>query len=93
MIESLRNDVTQLVLQVRVEREDEAKLQSGLEKAEYKHGPAEAPGVGPVAAAGPTPSEGPRKPIINKQPKVGRNDVCPCGSGKKYKRCHGAGKV
>ena len=23
--------------------------------------------------------------------KVGRNDLCPCGSGKKYKRCHGAG--
>jgi len=22
--------------------------------------------------------------------KVGRNDLCPCGSGKKYKRCHGA---
>jgi uncharacterized protein YecA (UPF0149 family) len=24
------------------------------------------------------------------QPKVGRNEMCPCGSGKKYKRCHGA---
>ena len=24
------------------------------------------------------------------QPKVGRNDPCPCGSGKKYKKCHGA---
>ena len=24
-------------------------------------------------------------------PKVGRNDDCPCGSGKKYKNCHGAG--
>jgi len=23
-------------------------------------------------------------------PKVGRNDPCPCGSGKKYKKCHGA---
>jgi preprotein translocase subunit SecA len=23
--------------------------------------------------------------------KVGRNDPCPCGSGKKYKKCHGAG--
>jgi len=22
-------------------------------------------------------------------PKVGRNDICPCGSGKKYKKCHG----
>ncbi|MFN0199830.1 MAG: preprotein translocase subunit SecA [Planctomycetaceae bacterium] len=30
-------------------------------------------------------------PIRNMQPKVGRNDLCPCGSGKKYKKCHGAG--
>ena len=26
-------------------------------------------------------------------PKAGRNDVCPCGSGKKYKKCHGAKEV
>jgi preprotein translocase subunit SecA len=30
----------------------------------------------------------PQKPIINDN-KVGRNDPCPCGSGKKYKKCHG----
>ena len=28
-------------------------------------------------------------PIVNEQPKVGRNDQCPCGSGKKYKQCCG----
>lgn len=27
---------------------------------------------------------------VSKGPKVGRNDLCPCGSGKKYKKCHGA---
>jgi hypothetical protein len=27
-------------------------------------------------------------PVVRSAPKVGRNDVCPCGSGKKYKRCH-----
>ncbi|MDR0323360.1 MAG: SEC-C domain-containing protein [Treponema sp.] len=27
-------------------------------------------------------------PHFNTQPKVGRNDPCPCGSGKKYKLCH-----
>jgi len=26
---------------------------------------------------------------VNALPKVGRNDPCPCGSGKKYKQCHG----
>jgi preprotein translocase subunit SecA len=29
-------------------------------------------------------------PIVNAQAKVGRNDPCPCGSGKKFKKCHGA---
>ncbi len=34
---------------------------------------------------------GPVAPIRNEGPKVGRNDPCPCGSGKKYKNCHGRG--
>jgi uncharacterized protein YecA (UPF0149 family) len=29
-------------------------------------------------------------PIRRSQPKIGRNDPCPCGSGKKFKKCHGA---
>jgi preprotein translocase subunit SecA len=29
------------------------------------------------------------QPLVNAMPKVGRNDPCPCGSGKKYKQCHG----
>jgi preprotein translocase subunit SecA len=28
--------------------------------------------------------------VLSEDEKVGRNDPCPCGSGKKYKRCHGA---
>lgn len=32
----------------------------------------------------------PRKPVARATPKVGRNDPCPCGSGRKYKQCHGA---
>lgn len=30
-----------------------------------------------------------KTPMVRKQPKIGRNDPCPCGSGKKYKHCHG----
>jgi hypothetical protein len=30
------------------------------------------------------------KTVRREEPKVGRNDPCPCGSGKKYKKCHGA---
>lgn len=32
------------------------------------------------------------KPVVREEPKVGRNDPCPCGSGKKYKKCCGRGK-
>jgi preprotein translocase subunit SecA len=39
-------------------------------------------------AANPTGGKGPATPATSD--KVGRNDPCPCGSGKKYKRCHGA---
>jgi hypothetical protein len=55
-----------------------------------------------AALEGKTPSEllGGRSLIPQKvetvrrtEPKVGRNDPCPCGSGKKYKKCHGAGVV
>jgi preprotein translocase subunit SecA len=39
-------------------------------------------------APGPT-GTGTKKPVTVAD-KIGRNDPCPCGSGKKYKRCHGA---
>ncbi len=39
------------------------------------------------AAPAPTPVKG--TPVRNTTPRVGRNDPCPCGSGKKYKGCHG----
>ena len=35
------------------------------------------------------PQDGPRQPDVRKEKKIGRNDPCPCGSGKKYKYCHG----
>ena len=34
--------------------------------------------------------QGKNQKTVNTVPKVGRNDLCPCGSGKKYKKCHGA---
>jgi preprotein translocase subunit SecA len=44
-------------------------------------------------AAGQQESEAPQiaTPVVREAPKVGRNDPCPCGSGKKYKKCCGAG--
>jgi preprotein translocase subunit SecA len=40
-----------------------------------------------AAAAG--QEDGKVKTVVRDQPKVGRNEPCPCGSGKKYKKCHG----
>ena len=42
-----------------------------------------------VAKVVETPEETPREPIRRKTRKIGRNEPCPCGSGKKYKHCHG----
>ncbi|PYS78890.1 MAG: hypothetical protein DMF70_14040 [Acidobacteria bacterium] len=47
--------------------------------------------TGPNEGAAPAGEEaGKTKTIVRSEPKVGRNDPCPCGSGKKYKKCHGA---
>jgi preprotein translocase subunit SecA len=46
---------------------------------------------GPAAAAAPPPEiQLPKVTIRRETPKVGRNEPCPCGSGKKFKNCHGA---
>jgi preprotein translocase subunit SecA len=52
------------------------------------------PGAGgPIASrqgpGGSVPNPEPATPFVRDQPKVGRNEACPCGSGKKYKHCHG----
>ena len=41
------------------------------------------------AAQTDTRAQQPQAPIVNEEPKINRNDLCPCGSGKKYKNCHG----
>ena len=47
--------------------------------------------TGPNQGAAAAGEEGGKtKTVVRDQPKVGRNDPCPCGSGKKYKKCHGA---
>jgi preprotein translocase subunit SecA len=48
------------------------------------------PGAGPAAARAapaPAPARNPKDPT--NWGKVGRNETCPCGSGKKFKHCHG----
>lgn len=40
--------------------------------------------------AAPGHDDGVAQPYRRETPKPGRNDLCPCGSGKKFKKCHGA---
>jgi hypothetical protein len=56
--------------------------------------PAFGGGGGTAVADGPRPARTGGDDVIttvrHDGPKIGRNDPCPCGSGKKYKKCHGA---
>ena len=62
----------------------ENKIQGGLPLSESNRN------SGQVTASGPGSSkETIQKQPVRVDPKVGRNDPCPCGSGKKFKRCHG----
>ena len=91
-------------VQVRAEEDVEAVEEQRRRQApvNYQHDEVTAVaagggGAGPVAAGSGAPA-GPqgqpvnvaeRKPFIRDGRKVGRNEPCPCGSGKKYKQCHG----
>jgi preprotein translocase subunit SecA len=57
-----------------------AHVESNLERQEVAKGQTESGGGGEPQ---------PKKPVKRDEQRVGRNDLCPCGSGKKYKQCHG----
>ncbi len=87
MLENLKVEVVGVLskVQVRAEEDVEAVEQRRRESAEkaprqYQH--EEAEHVGGEAPQGAQTS-------VRAEPKVGRNEPCPCGSGKKYKQCHG----
>jgi preprotein translocase subunit SecA len=71
-------------LQVAVEEPPEQRLQRRPRRGHVTFTKANA-----SAAAGGEDSGKPRT-VVSDQPKIGRNDPCPCGSGKKYKKCHGS---
>jgi preprotein translocase subunit SecA len=78
----------------RLKREREEKAQRMREQQQATHAQAETlvGGGGVSAGVGALrPGQGENITIRRAAPKVGRNDPCPCGSGKKYKKCHGAG--
>ncbi len=57
----------------------------------FQHAEASALGAQPAQAGQPAqPAQAPpQTPFVRDGRKVGRNEPCPCGSGKKFKQCHG----
>jgi len=105
MLEMIKNEVVKLIMTVRIQSREEidaaeaAMQQSHVENVSYQHAdfnpnaapeellaPQAAPNLGglPPELQGLTGEQ-----LMELGLKVGRNDPCPCGSGKKYKACHG----
>ncbi len=92
MLDNVRNEVTRILMNVRITEPESVETAAAemeargedLSKVQYT-APTETGEAQAVASA--LFSDGPR---LNDVPRVGRNDACPCGSGKKYKFCHGA---
>ena len=87
--------------QAEIEREDLERQQRLARALQLQHAEAISPiqagsglegaAAGAAGASGPGQASAPATaPFVRAVPKVGRNEACPCGSGKKYKHCHGA---
>ncbi|WP_273526248.1 SEC-C metal-binding domain-containing protein, partial [Pseudomonas sp.] len=96
LLESIKRDSIRVLSHVQVRREDPAEEEARLrreaeemaQRMQFKHEevsalqqPEEPEQGEPVAEIAPMP--------VRTEPKIGRNELCPCGSGKKYKHCHG----
>ncbi len=97
MLDRIKHDTISMLsrLQVRSEAEiqaEEAERQRRLERAmQLQHAAPESITAQPAQLELPSqPQEQSVTPFVRDGRKVGRNEPCPCGSGKKYKHCHGA---
>jgi preprotein translocase subunit SecA len=89
MLESIDDRVTDIIFRVRLEAGTRAKNVWRVSQTSHDEVGQFAAGEQQRAAAQAPQGEVKVKQIRLEQPKVGRNDPCPCGSGKKYKKCHG----
>jgi preprotein translocase subunit SecA len=97
MLDKVKREVVTLLARVRIRSEEEIALMEAQERAaaeakarqmQFQHADAGGYGADEEAAAEAAPGQGFQQ-AARAMPKVGRNDPCPCGSGKKYKHCHG----
>ena len=102
MLAKVKQEVTSLLARVRIRSEEEVaameaaerqKLEAQSRKMQFQHPETGGYGADEEAAqAQALAAQGMgvlSAPATRDEPKVGRNDPCPCGSGKKYKQCHG----
>ncbi|MFO1198716.1 MAG: preprotein translocase subunit SecA [Burkholderiaceae bacterium] len=104
MQDRIRNDVTRVLMTVRIQSAEqvekaEEEVAPNYSNVQYTHASfdeaaaaSDSPDPESVALAvqqGPQSDEPAQQPFRRFGQKVGRNDPCPCGSGKKYKQCHG----
>jgi preprotein translocase subunit SecA len=89
LLENIRRDVTRLLAQAKFQPAEEVE-RAERERREAEQARARFDQPAPEGVEGPEarPEAGPQTPV-RAEPKVGRNQPCPCGSGKKYKHCHG----
>jgi preprotein translocase subunit SecA len=86
LLDSVRKEVTRVVFTVQIRSQEdveETAPHADVQNVQYQHAEFDE-----VVGAGDAPLPPPQQPA-QAGPKVGRNDPCPCGSGKKYKHCHG----
>ncbi len=87
MLDRIKTDVVRIVLTVQVRTQaDVAAVEEApvVSNVKYQHADYDEALAGAEADPPPAPA-----PFVRASEKVGRNDPCPCGSGKKYKHCHG----
>jgi preprotein translocase subunit SecA len=96
LLEQVKHDTISILSRVRIQSEqDVQRLEAERRQAqamEFQH--ADAPTLGQAAPEGAGPAPGGQQapipePFKRSGRKVGRNEPCPCGSGKKFKQCHG----
>ncbi|NNF62147.1 MAG: preprotein translocase subunit SecA [Gammaproteobacteria bacterium] len=97
MLDRVKHDVTAILckVQVRSEQEVDEMEQRRRRRAEAAMRAQHPVALGATAASGaggqqaPAPAAEAHSPFVRDGRKIGRNEPCPCGSGKKYKQCHG----
>lgn len=87
LLESLKSDVITVLSKVRVQQQEEVVRMEAQRRAQAEEAArhAQAQHVSADAAE----QDESNQPMVRDERKVGRNEPCPCGSGKKYKQCHG----